>query len=53
MADDGDPDHIVYHNDLAIPIILVDVDLNKANYPNVVLLKVVDGGSAVVVPAAN
>lgn len=53
VASDGDPSHIVYHNDLLKPIVLVDVDLNNAAYPNVVPLYVVNGGTAVIVPASN
>lgn len=52
-GDDGDPAHLVYHNDLLKPIVLVDVDLNNAAYPNVIPVRVVDGGSAVIVPASN
>lgn len=52
-GDDGDPLHIVYHNDLYHPVILVDVQLNKENYPNIVLLKIEQGGTAVIIPATN
>lgn len=49
-GDDGDPKYITYHNDLTIPIVLVDVNLNKSAYPNVIPFMVVGGGSAVIVP---
>lgn len=48
---DGDPNSIVYHNDLSIPIVLVDTTLNKANYPGFLILKGVGAGSAVILPA--
>lgn len=51
--DDGDPAHIVYHNDLSRPVILVDLDLNKSLYPNVTLLKIEVDGSVVVAPSTN
>lgn len=51
--DDGDPTHIVYHNDLFQPVILVDLDLNKSLYPNVTLLKIEVDGSVVVAPSTN
>ena len=52
-GDDGDADRIVYHNDLEVPIVLVDVDLDEGSYPNVVSLEVVDGGAAVIVPSLD
>ncbi|HUU82904.1 MAG TPA: hypothetical protein VM243_05305 [Phycisphaerae bacterium] len=52
-GDDGDPDRIIYHSDLDTPIIMVDVALNKDNYPSVVLLQTESGGSAVVVAATD
>jgi len=52
-GDDGDPDHIVYHNDLTTPIVLVDVALNKPSYPSVVLLTVSVDGEAAIVPATD
>lgn len=53
LIPDGEPNNIVYHNDLSVPIVPVDVDLNKANYPNVLLLRGFDGGSAVIIAKAN
>jgi len=53
IGDDGDPDHVVYHNDLDRPIVLVDVDLDDAQYSNVIPFRMVDGGSATIVAAMN
>lgn len=53
VSPDGDPNSIVYHNDLSIPLLLVDTALTKANYSNVLLLECPDGGSAVIVPATT
>jgi len=53
LEDDYDPENIVYHNDLDRPIVLVDVDLNEAEYPEVIPLHVVPGGSAVIVSATE
>ena len=53
VGDDVDPDHVVYHNDLDKPIVIVDVDLDEAQYPNVIPFRVVDGGSATIVAATN
>jgi len=50
---DRDPTSIVYHNDLTAPIVIVDTDLNDANYPNVVLLTASETGSVAIVPATN
>lgn len=50
---DDDPEHLVYHNDLTVPIVLVDTSLNKDNYPNVLLLYVVTDGSAGIVPVLD
>ncbi|MFH0982118.1 MAG: dockerin type I repeat-containing protein [Planctomycetota bacterium] len=52
-GDDGDPEHIVYHSNLETPIIFVDVPLNKANYPSVILLQTEAGGSVVIVAAVD
>ncbi len=48
-ADDGDPTHFVYHNNLESPIVLVDVKLDPGQYPGIIPFQVVDGGSAVIV----
>jgi hypothetical protein len=53
LGDDGDPNNLIYHNDLDTPIVLVDVDLSGGSYPSVVPLHVLGGGSAVIVPAAD
>jgi hypothetical protein len=53
MTNDGDPNNIVYHNDLLRPIVLVDTPINRASYPDFLPLVVVDGGSAVIVPSMN
>jgi len=52
ISPDGDPDHIVYHSNLAKPVVLVDRPLNQENYPNVVVLQAAIGGTAQIVPAA-
>lgn len=51
-GDDGDPANLVYHNDLTVPIILVDFPLNQAAFPNVILMEMPTGGSglAMIVP---
>ena len=50
---DDDPEHLVYHNDLTVPIVLVDTALNKDNYPNVLLLRALTDGSAGIVPSLD
>ena len=49
-GDDGDPSNLVYHSDLAIPIVLVDVALNPVEYPNVMVLQAEGSGSAHIIP---
>jgi hypothetical protein len=49
LGDDGDADHMVYHNDLERPIVLVDVNLDEEQYPRVLPLYVSPGGSAGIV----
>jgi hypothetical protein len=51
-GDDGDPAHLVYHNDLTMPIILVDFPLNQETFPNVILMEMPTGGNglAMIVP---
>jgi hypothetical protein len=52
-VDDGDPEHITYTNNLEKPVIFVDIELNKANYPNLLPLRGTESGSAAIVPASN
>jgi hypothetical protein len=49
-GNDGDPSNLVYQSDLTKPIVLVDVALDAANYPNVVLLHAEGSGNAQIVP---
>ena len=49
----GDPDYLVYHNDLTIPIVLVDTALNNADYPNALLLYVLTDGTAGIFPVLD
>ena len=53
VEDDGDPDHLVYHNDLERPIVSVDVNLDEVQYPRVIPLQVVQGGSVGILSAAE
>lgn len=49
-ADDGDPANFVYYSDVARPVILVDSDVNKDDFPDLTILKAVDGGGIVAIP---
>jgi len=49
--DDGDPATLTYHNDLRKPIILIDTEVDKSAYPNVVLLYGSPEGTADIRPS--
>lgn len=50
-TNDGDPKWLTYHNDLYVPILLIDTRIDPARFPQFVLLHGVVGGTATVVPA--
>jgi hypothetical protein len=47
----GAPGTLLYHNDLNVPLILVDVELDDQQFPNVRLIRAAVGGSALILPA--
>lgn len=53
LADDGDPDHIVYSTHVVKPVVLLDVSFDPAIYPNVTALQAVDNGYIVAVPGSQ
>ena len=50
LGDDGDPANIVYHTDLDNPVILVDSDVNKDDYPDLTILRAATGGHVIATP---
>jgi hypothetical protein len=44
------PDHVKYHSDFNVPIVLVDTQLDPAEYSLVVPLYAVDGGRVAILP---
>lgn len=51
VTNDGDPDYLIYQNDLAVPAILVDTPLQPSQYPGLRLLHAPADGSAAIVPS--
>lgn len=49
-GNDGDPSNLVYQSDLTNPIVLVDVALDPANYPNVMVLQAEVSGHVQILP---
>ncbi len=50
---DPDPENILYFNDLTRPILAVDVALNKAGHPEVLLFQISPTGYTVITPAVD
>ena len=48
-TDDGDPDHLTYHSDLATPVVFVEGMINKQMFPEFIILFAAEDGKAIAI----